>query len=202
MTAVSAQLVKDLRTRTSAGFMECKNALTESGGDLDKAVEILRLKGASRANKKASREVKEGLVTSYLHSNGKIGVLLEMNCETDFVARTDDFKQLGTDICMQVAAMNPLYLSQEEVPAEVLESEKKIFSQQALESGKPEAIIPKIVEGKLSRYYQESCLLEQVFIKDDKKKVSQLVQDTIAKLGENIVISRFVRFQLGEKLSN
>ncbi len=181
--SISAQMVKTLRERTGVGLMECKKALTESAGDIEKAVEVLRMKGAAKAAKKADRVAKEGVVTSYIHGNGKIGVLLEINCETDFVARTDDFQQLSQDICMQVAAMNPTYLDRDSVPADVLAGEKKIFEQQAKDSGKPEHIIPKIIEGKLDRFYKENCLLEQVFIKDDKKNIEGLLKQAIAKLG-------------------
>ncbi len=200
--AVGAKEVKELRNRTGAGIMDCKGALTEAGGDMDKAIEILRTRGLAKAAKKAGRIVSEGLVGSYIHAGGKIGVLVEVNCETDFVAKTDDFKQFVKDVAMHIAASSPQYVKREEVPEEIKEKEKKIYATQAKESGKPEKIIDKIVTGKLDKYLSEICLLEQPFIKDPDKTVQGLLQETIAKLGENISIRRFVRYQLCEGLED
>ncbi len=200
--AIGAQEVKELRNRTGAGIMDCKSALTEANGDIDKAIEILRTKGLAKAAKKAGRIVSEGLVGSYIHAGGKIGVLVEVNCETDFVAKTDDFKQFVKDIAMHIAASSPQYVKREDVPEEVKESEKKIYETQAKEAGKPEKIIDKIVSGKLDKFLSEICLLEQPFIKDPDKTINDLLQETIAKLGENISIRRFVRYQLCEGLED
>ncbi len=198
--AIGAQQVKELRNRTGAGIMDCKSALTEAGGDIEKAIEILRTKGLAKAAKKAGRIVSEGLVGSYIHAGGKIGVLVEVNCETDFVAKTDDFKQFVKDIAMHIAASSPQFVKREEVPEDVKEREKKIYETQAKEAGKPEKIIDKIVSGKLDKFLSEICLLEQPFIKDPDKTINDLLQETIAKLGENISIRRFVRYQLCEGL--
>lgn len=198
VTTISAGRVKELREKTSAGMMECKKALTESNGDFEKAIDYLRQKGLATAAKKASRSASEGLVSSYIHMD-KIGVLLEVNCETDFVAKTDDFKGLVKDISLHIAATNPSYLSREDVPQDVIEREKDIYRAQV--ANKPPQIVEKIVEGKLDKFFSDMCLLEQVFVKDpeQKLKIKELVTEKIAKLGENIVIRRFVRFQLGEK---
>ncbi|MGB9667948.1 MAG: translation elongation factor Ts [Thermosulfidibacteraceae bacterium] len=196
---ISASIIKELRERTGAGFMECKEALKEANGDIEKAVEILRKKGALKAEKKAKREAREGLIGAYIHAGGKIGVLVEVNCETDFVARTDEFQQLVKDIAMQIAAMSPEYVSREDVPPEVIEKEKEIYREEALRSGKPERVVEKIVEGKLEKFFEEKCLLEQPFIKDESKKVKDIVTEVIAKLGENIKVARFVRYQVGVK---
>ncbi len=195
--AITAQMVKELRERTGAGMMDCKKALEEAGGDMEKAMEILKKKGIAKAEKKAAREAKEGIIGSYIHMGGKIGVLVEVNCETDFVARTDEFQQLVKDIAMQIAAMSPKYISVEDVPQEVVEKEKAIYREQALAAGKPEKVVDRIVEGKLQKFFEEVCLLEQRFIKDDSKKVKDVITEAIAKLGENIRVSRFVRFQVG-----
>ncbi len=195
--AITAQMVKELREKTGAGMMECKKALEEAGGDMEKAIEILKKKGIAKAEKKASRAAKEGIIGSYIHMGGKIGVLVEVNCETDFVARTDEFQQLVKDIAMQIAAMSPKYISVEDVPQEVVEKEKAIYREQALAAGKPEHVVDRIVEGKMQKFYEEVCLLEQRFIKDDSKKVKDIITEAIAKLGENIKVSRFVRFQVG-----
>ena len=195
---ISASLVKELRERTNAGFMDCKAALKESNGDMEKAIDYLRVKGLATAQKKSHRQTKEGLVLSYIHPGSRIGVLLELNCETDFVARTDEFQAFGRDIAMQVAAAAPLVLSREEVPANVLEKEREVFRTQALEQKKPQNVIEKIVEGKVEKFYTESCLLDQPFIKDDTKTVRDLLNELIAKLGENIKIVRFARFQIGQ----
>lgn len=198
MTTISAGRVKELREKTGAGMMECKKALTESKGDFEKAIDCLRQKGLATAAKKASRSASEGLVSSYIHMD-KIGVLLEVNCETDFVAKTDDFKGLVKDISLHIAAANPSYLSHEDVPQDIIEREKDIYRAQV--ANKPPQIVEKIVEGKLDKFFGDMCLLEQVFVKDpeQKLKIKELVTEKIAKLGENIVIRRFVRFQLGEK---
>jgi len=197
MTAISADLVKELREKTGVGMMECKKALTETNGDCDKALDLLRQKGLASAQKKAGRTASEGLIESYIHM-GKIGTLVEVNCETDFVARTEDFKELARDIAMHIAATNPLYLSREDVPQDVLEHEKEIYRSQV--TNKPPQVVEKIIEGKLEKFYTDMCLLEQIFVKDadQKKKVKDIVTDKIAKLGENILVRRFARFQLGE----
>lgn len=198
MTVISADKVKELREKTGAGMMECKKALTESGGDFEKAVTILRQKGLASASKKAGRTASEGIVGSYIHMD-RIGVLLEVNCETDFVARTDEFRSLVKDIAMHIAAANPSYVSREDVPAGVIEAEKDIYRSQV--TGKPPQVAEKIVEGKLEKFFGESCLMEQIFIKDPEQKlrVKDLVIEKIAKLGENILIKRFARFQVGER---
>jgi elongation factor Ts len=195
---ISAAVVKELRDKTGAGMMDCKKALGETGGDLDKAVDYLRQKGLAAAAKRADRLAADGAVGAYVHPGGKIGVLIEINCETDFVARTTEFQALLKDIAMQVAAANPRYVKRDEVPAEEFEKEKQIYRQQALESGKPEKVVDKIVEGKIERFYSEVCLLEQSFIKDPDKKVFEIVNEAIAKMGENIQIRRFARYHLGE----
>ena len=197
MTTISAELVKNLREKTGAGMMECKKALTESSGDFEKAVDLLRQKGLASAVKKAGRTASEGLIESYIHM-GKLGTMIEVNCETDFVARTDDFKELAKDIAMHIAAANPRYLSREDVPQEVLEREKEIYRAQV--AGKPAQVVEKIIEGKLEKFFSDTCLVDQIFIKDpdQKKKIKDLVTEKISKLGENIIIRRFARFQLGE----
>ncbi|MDI3537992.1 MAG: elongation factor Ts [Bacillota bacterium] len=198
--AITAEMVKALREKTGAGMMDCKRALEETGGDMEKAVEYLREKGLAAAAKRAGRTAAEGVIESYIHLGGKLGVLVEVNCETDFVARTPEFQELARDIAMQVAAANPQYLTREDVPAEVLEKEKEILRAQALNEGKPEKVVDRIVEGRLEKFYSENCLLEQPFIKDPDKKVRDLLAEKIARIGENIVVRRFVRFQLGETL--
>ena len=195
---VSASTVKELREKTGAGMMDCKKALAESGGDLQRAVDYLRQKGLAAAAKKAERSATDGAVGAYVHPGGKIGVLVEINCETDFVARTPEFQALLKDIAMQVAAANPRVVRREEVSSEELEKEKSIYRQQALETGKPEKVIEKIIEGKIERFYSEICLMEQAFIKDPDKSIASVVHDAIARLGENIQIRRFARYHLGE----
>jgi len=195
---VNATAVKELREKTGAGIMDCKKALAESAGNLEKAVDYLRQKGLAAAAKKADRVASDGAVGAYVHPGGKIGVLVEINCQTDFVARTTEFQTLLKDIAMQVAAASPRYIRREEVVAEELEKERSIYRQQALEQGKPEKIVDKIVEGKMERFYSEVCLLEQAFIKDPDKKVSDIVADAVARLGENIQVRRFARFHLGD----
>ncbi len=198
MTTISADMVKELREKTGVGMMECKKALSESNGDFEKALTILRQKGLATASKKAGRTASEGIVGSYIHMD-RIGVLVEVNCETDFVARTDDFRALVKDIAMHVAAANPTYVSREDVAAGIIEAEKEIYRSQI--AGKPQQVVEKIVEGKLEKFFSETCLLEQIFIKDpeQKLKVKDLVIEKIAKLGENIIIKRFARFQVGER---
>ena len=196
--SISASLVKELRERTGAGMMDCKKALTETGGDMEKAVVYLREKGLAAAAKKAGRIAAEGLIESYIHGVGKLGVLVEVNCETDFVALTDEFKALARDIAMQIAAAKPEFVSREEVPTEMLEKEKEILRAQAINEGKPEKIADKMVEGRIEKYYKDVCLLEQPFVKDTNLTVQQLLTEKIAKIGENISIRRFVRYELGE----
>ena len=197
-TAISADQVKMLRDRTGAGFMECKAALTEAGGDIEAATTILRKRGLAQAAKKAGRSTSQGAVGSYIHMGGKIGVLVEVNCESDFVARTDQFASLVKEIAMHIAAADPKYVRREEVPADALEKEREIYRAQFAQSGKPANVIDKIVDGKLDSYYEQVVLLDQKFIRDDKLKVSQIIADATAKMGENITISRFARFKVGE----
>lgn len=195
---ITASSVKELRERTGAGMMDCKKALTETNGDIEKAIDYLREKGLAAAAKKAGRIASEGVVESYIHGGGRIGVLVEVNCETDFVAKTDDFKAFVKDIAMHIAAANPQYLNKEEVPESIVNHEREVFKAQALNEGKPEKIIEKMVDGRIEKYYKEICLLEQPFVKDPDKTISTLVTERIAKIGENISIRRFVRYQLGE----
>jgi elongation factor Ts len=195
---VSASTVKELRERTGAGMMDCKKALAETGGDLQKAVDFLRQKGLAAAAKKADRAATDGAIGAYVHPGAKIGVLVEINCETDFVARTGEFQALVKDIAMQVAAANPRFVRREDVPAAELDKEKEIYRQQALETGKPETVIDKIVEGKIERFYSEACLMEQSFIKDPDKNINGVLNEAIARFGENIQIRRFARYHLGE----
>jgi elongation factor Ts len=195
---IPAQLVKELRERTNAGFADCRAALVEAEGDIEKAIAVLRKKGQAAAAKKAQREASEGLVGSYIHAGGKIGVLVEINCETDFVARTDQFQQLCHDIAMHIAALDPRYVRREEVTAEMLEKEREIYSAQAKATGKPEAVIEKIVNGKMEKFYEENCLYEQHYIKDESVTIGEMITQAVAKLGENMGIRRFVRFKVGE----
>ena len=196
----TAQDVKTLRERTGCGMMDCKNALVETNGDMEKAIDFLREKGMAKAAKKAGRIAAEGIVDSYIHMGGKIGVLLEINCETDFVARGEQFKELSHDICLHIAAANPSYLTKEEVPAEVIEREKAVLKAQALEEGKPAQIVEKMVEGRIKSFYDDNCLLNQKFVKDPAKTIEQLVVEATATIGEKIAIRRFVRFEMGEGL--
>ncbi len=196
--AISAAAVQALRKSSGAGMMDCKRALVEAGGDEGKATDILRKTGVMKAAKREGREAREGIIYSYIHMGGKIGVLLEISCETDFVARTDNFQNMAKDVAMHIAASNPESIGREEVDAVLVEKEKEIYKEQALASGKPEKVIERIVAGKLDKFYQEICLLEQPFVKDNDKTIGTLVQEQAAKLGENIQIRRFARFQLGE----
>ena len=200
--SIDAAVVKNLREKTGAGMMDCKKALVETAGDIEKAIDFLRKSGISKAEKKGERTAKEGLVFSYIHHGGCLGVLLELNCETDFVAKTDGFSDLANNISMQIAATNPLSISRDEIEQSVLDREKEIFADQAKESGKPENIIDKIVDGKVEKYFAESCLLEQQYIKDPDRKVFDLITESVATLGENIVINRFIRFAIGETSLN
>jgi len=198
MSQISLELIKQLRERTAAGFSDCKKALEEAGGDIEKAIDILRKKGLAIAAKRAGKEAKEGIVEAYIHANKKIGVLVEINCETDFVARTDEFREFAHNVAMQIAATNPISITREEVPTEVLEREKRIYEEQLREAGKPENVIPKILEGKLEKFYKENVLLEQPFIKNPELTIQDLLNELMSKTGEKIVIRRFVRFQVGE----
>ena len=198
MAEITAALVKELRERTGAGMMDCKKALSATDGDLEKAIDFLREKGLAAAAKKAGRVAAEGLVEAYIHGGGRIGVLVEVNCETDFVAKTDAFKELVKDIAMHIAATNPSYLKREEVPTAELEHEQAVLAEQASNEGKPEKIIEKMVAGRIEKYYKEVCLMEQPFVKDPDKTISDLITESIAKIGENISIRRFTRYQLGE----
>lgn len=195
---VSAKLVKELRDRTGAGMMDCKKALQETKGDIEAAVDYLRAKGILKAAKKTGRATKEGIIGAYIHPGDKLGVLIEVNCETDFAARTEKFMELVRNLAMQVAAANPICVRREEVPPEVLEREKQIYRAQALESGKPEKVIEKMIEGKLEKFYKENCLMEQSYIRDPEKTIEDVIKEAIATIGENIRVARFVRYQLGE----
>src|SRR3972149_6269413 len=193
-------MVKQLRDKTGAGMMDCKEALTASGGDFDKAIDYLRKKGMAAATKRSSKAAKEGTIASYIHMGGKIGVMVELNCETDFVAKTADFHNLAKDLAMHVAAANPLYLRPEDIPADALEREKEIYRSQALQEKKPEKIWEKIIEGKLKKYYEDVCVLDQKFVKNTDITVGAMIKEMIAKTGENIILRRFVRYQLGEEI--
>jgi elongation factor Ts len=195
---VPAQLVKELRERTGAGFSDCKTALVEAKGNLEAAIDVLRKKGQAAAQKKAARQATEGLIGHYIHAGGKIGVILEVNCESDFVARTEDFQRLCHDVAMHIAALDPRFIRREEVTSEILEREREIYRAQARATGKPDPVIEKIVTGKMEKFYEENCLYEQHFIKDESMTVGELVSQLIAKLKENITIRRFVRFKVGE----
>ncbi len=196
---ISAKLVKELREKTGLGMMDCKKALQETNGDIEKAVEWLRKKGTLKAAKREGRVTTEGRIGSYIHMTGKLGVLVELKCESDFVAKTDQFAQLLKDLCMHVAASAPRWVGAEQVPQDVIEKEMEIYMVQAKEAGKPEKMLAKIAEGKLKKFYSENCLLEQGFVKDTDKTVSQLIKENIAQLGENITVARFIRFQLGQE---
>jgi elongation factor Ts len=197
MSSLSA-LVKELRGKTGAGILDCQKALQDTGNDVEKAIDLLRQKGLAAAQKKAGRETKEGIISSYIHSGAKIGVLLEVNCETDFVARNDEFQAFVKEVALQIAASHPLFIKREDIPLDLIEREKNIYLAQMKESGKPEAAWEKIIKGKLEKYYQDQCLLEQAFIKDPGISIQDLLSQKIAKLGENLTISRFTRYQLGQ----
>lgn len=198
MTKVSAAMVKQLREKTGAGMMDCKEALTECGGDVSKAVDFLRKKGLATAAKRAGRSMSEGVIASYIHMGGKLGTLVEVNCETDFVAKNEDFLEFAKNIAMHIAATNPVGIRPEDVPEDIINKEKEIYRAQALETGKPENILNKIAEGKLNKFFKENCLLSQPYVRDPNMAVSDLINEMIAKIGENITIKRFVRFQTGE----
>ena len=195
---ISAQMVKELREKTGVGIMDCKNSLREANGDINKAIEILRKKGVAKAQKRENRAASEGQIQSYVHMGGKIGVLVEVNCETDFSAKTEDFTDFSKNLAMHIAAMSPIAISPEDVPEKILEQEKEIYKDQALKSGKPENVAEKIVAGKLKKFFSEVCLLNQAYVKDTDKTIQNILDELKAKTGENIVIKRFVRFQLGE----
>lgn len=202
MPKITAEMVKTLRERTQAGMMDCKRALEETGGDMEKAVDYLREKGLAAAAKRAGRVAADGLVEAYIHPGGRVGVLVEVNCETDFVAKTDDFQNLVRDIAMHIAAMRPEYVRREDVPEEVIEHERQILLNAAKEEGRPEHVLDRIVTGRLEKFFSEACLLEQPFVKDPDKTVGQLVQEAIATLGENITVRRFARFERGEGIAD
>jgi elongation factor Ts len=198
MATISAKMVKQLREKTGAGMMDCKKALSECDGDIDKSIEFLRKKGLATAAKRAGRALTEGTIQSYIHMGGKLGVLVEISCETDFVAKNEDFKEFAKNIAMHIAATSPLGIKPEDVPQETIEKEKEIYRAQALEMGKPEKIVEKIVEGKLNSFYKENCLLNQPYVRDPDRTISDYLNELIAKIGENISIKRFVRYQIGE----
>lgn len=197
---ISSEDVKKLREKTGVGMMDCKKALAETGGDFEKAVEILRKKGMDVANKRSGRQASQGIVGSYIHMGGKIGVLVEVNCESDFVAKSEDFKNFVKDISMQIAAANPDWVTRDEVPEEILNKEKEILKEQALKSGKPEKVLEKIVEGKLTKFYSERCLIDQHFVKDQDRTIKQLLDELMGKTGEKCLVKRFARFQVGEEI--
>ena len=199
MSTISAAMVKQLRERTGAGMMDCKKALVECDGDVDKAIDFLRKKGLATAQKRAGREMSEGTIQSYIHMGGKIGVIVEVNCESDFVAKNDDFTEFARNLAMHIAATNPVAIRDEDVATDVIEREKEIYRGQALEMGKPEKVVDKIIEGKLAKFYKENCLLNQAYVKDPDLSISDLLNEIIAKIGENITIKRFTRYQIGEK---
>ncbi len=194
---ISTDLIKELRERTGAGMLDCKKALQENGGNIEKSMDFLREKGLAKAAKRGDKETKEGRIVSYIHSNGKIGVLLELNCETDFVAKNESFEELGRELCLQIAASAPLYITKESVPEDIIEKESSILRSQLIEQGKKPEQIDKIIPGKLSSFYTEVCLLEQIHIKDNKKVIREMISEFIAKFGENITIGKFTRYQIG-----
>ena len=198
MAEIKAIMVKELREQTGAPFLDCKNALVDTEGDFEKASEVLRIKGVAKASKKTTRKTDQGIISSYVHAGGKIGVMLEVNCETDFVARNDEFQNLCREVAMQIAANNPIYVRREEVSEGEIEDEKRILKAEAMESGKPENIAEKMVAGRINKFFEQICLLEQPYIRDPKIKVVDLVNNLVAKIGENIAVKRFVRYQLGE----
>jgi elongation factor Ts len=195
---ISAELVKKLREKTGVGLMDCKEALKNAGGDMEKAIEYLREKGLAKLQKRMGRVASEGVIASYIHTGGKVGTMVEVNCETDFVANTKEFQEFAKDIAMQITASNPIYVKREDIPEEVKEKEKNIYRKQAIESGKPEKILDKIADGKMEKFYQEVCLIEQPFIKNQDITVKELLEELVVKMGEKILVNRFMRFQLGE----
>ncbi len=195
---ISAKMVKELRDQTGAGMMDCKRALVEADGDIEKAKDVLRKKGLSKAGKKSGRATENGAIVDYIHFNNRVGVMIELNCETDFVARTGEFKELGRDICKHIAMENPKYVSRDEVGSEVLKKEKEIYKAQLAESGKPEKVLEKIIEGKIEKFYSENCLMEQKYFLDDSRTIEEMIKEAIAKIGENISVGRFVRFEIGQ----
>ena len=198
---ITASQVKELRNKTGAGMMDCKNALVHSDGEINKAIDYLRKTGVSKAEKKGSRDTKEGLIYSYIHAGGKLGVIIELNCETDFVASNVDFKNLAHDLSMHIAATNPISINKDTIDQSIIDREKEIYTEQAKSEGKPDKIIEKMVNGRLLKFFQETCLLEQTFIKDQEKRVSDLITESISKLGENITIRRFIRYAIGEDIN-
>jgi elongation factor Ts len=202
MADVTAPMVKELRDKTGAPFLDCKKALEEVDGDFEKAANILRIKGLAKAARKAGRETPEGVIASYIHAGGKIGVMVEVNCETDFVGRNEEFQKLAKEIAMQIAAANPRFINREDVPESVLLKEKEIMKAQVIESGKPESVADRMVQGKLEKFYEEACLLEQAYIRDPKIKIRDFLSTAIAQVGENIVVRRFIRYQLGESIED
>ena len=199
---ITAGLVQELREATAAGLLECRKALEEAGGDFNKAVDFLREKGLAQAAKRMDRTAKEGMIHAYIHAGGRVGVLVEVNCETDFVARTEEFQGFVKDVALQIAAMAPMVIEREDIPAEVLEHERALYRAQALEEGKPEAVVDRIVDGRVEKFYKQACLLEQDFIRDEDQTIDQLLKAQISKTGENIIIRRFARYQLGESLGD
>ncbi|MGH7792447.1 MAG: translation elongation factor Ts [Thermodesulfobacteriota bacterium] len=200
MADVTAQMVKEIRDRTGAPFLDCKKALDETSGDFERAIEILRIKGVAKVAKRSGRETPEGTITSYIHAGGKIGVIVEINCETDFVARNEEFQAFAKEIAMQIAAANPSYINRQDIPESILLKETEVMKAQVIESGKPESVADKIVQGKIEKFYEETCLVDQAYIRDPKVKIKDILNSLVAKIGENIVIRRFVRYQLGEPM--
>lgn len=198
MAEIKSDLIKELRERTQVGMLDCKKALIECNGDIEKAIDFLRKKGIASASKKSERETKEGTIATYIHSNAKIGVMLELNCETDFVAKNEDFRELGKELCMQIAATMPSYANIEDIPEEELEREKSIYREQLKDSGKPDNVLDKIIEGKMKKYYSQVCLMEQEYIRESKVIIKDIIKEKISKYGENISIARFVRYQIGK----
>lgn len=197
MAEITSEMIKELRERTQVGMLDCKKALIECDGDMEKAIDFLRKKGIASATKKTGRETKEGIIATYIHNNSKLGVMLELNCETDFVAKNEDFQELGKELCMQIAASMPAHVNPEDVPAEEVEREKEIYREQMKDSGKPDNVLEKIIEGKMKKFYSQICLMEQEYIRDPKVIIKDLIKEKIAKYGENISVARFVRYQIG-----
>lgn len=198
MAEITSDLIKELRERTQVGILECKKALTECGGDIEKAIDHLRKKGIAQSNKREGREMKEGIIATYIHANSKLGVILELNCESDFVAKTDEFKELGKELCMQVAASMPVYVNIEDVPADEVERERGIYREQMKDSGKPANVLDKIIDGKMKKFYSQLCLMEQEYIRDPKIIIKDIIKEKMQKIGENISVSRFVRYKIGK----